>query len=95
MNTKHEERLSDSPYVDKIGRFGAEDDYSHSCPANDLWNMLLVRYKGKTSLSVWGPMTKSGLMNYPEGAEFLFIVFKLGAFMPRLPVSDESIVLAG
>jgi len=85
MNPTYEERLSDSPYVDKIGRFRAEDAYAHVCTANVLWNMLLVRHQDKTSLSLWGPMTQSGLMNYPQGAEFMFIVFKLGTFMPRLP----------
>src|SRR5262245_51703082 len=50
--------------------------------------MLLVRYKGKTSQSVWGPETKFGLMNYPEGAEFLFIAFKLGVFLPHFPTTN-------
>src|SRR5437764_608476 len=27
-------------------------------------------------------------MNYPEGAEFLFIAFKLGTFLPRLPIAN-------
>lgn len=96
MNTTFKERLSDSPYVDRIGRFQAEAAYSQSCRANRLWNMLLVKHQGKVSLSVWGPMTQSGMMNYPEGAEFLYIAFKLGSFMPRLPVgnlADTGIIL--
>jgi AraC-like DNA-binding protein len=88
MNTTYEERLSDSPYIDRIGRFRVDKAYSRSCPANILGNMLLVKYKGKTSLSMWGPETKVGIMNYPAGAEFLFIAFKLGTFMPRLPITN-------
>jgi AraC-like DNA-binding protein len=84
----HEERLSDSPYVEKIGRIQVDSDYSPLCPADVHWNMLLVRYQGKTSLSVWGPMTKAALMPFVEGAEFLFIQFKLGTFIPRFPVRN-------
>ena len=90
MRLNYEERFSDSPYVEKIGRFRVEADYSHSCPANILWNMLLVKYKGKTSLSAWGPETKSGMMTYPKDAEFLFIQFKLGSFMPNLPIRKDT-----
>ncbi len=96
MNMTYQERLSDSPYVERIGQFRAEQAEARRCPANILWNMLLVKYKGKTSLSVWGPETIVGDMHYPEGAEFLFIAFRLGAFMPRLPVSklvDTGITL--
>lgn len=88
MNSTYEERVSDSPYVGRIGRFQVERAYSRSCPANILSNMLLVRYKGQTSLSVWGPETKFGVMNYPEDAEFLFIAFKLGVFLPRFPMTN-------
>ncbi len=86
MNTTYEERLSDSPYVERIGTFRVETAYTRSCPANILCNMLLVRYKGRTSLSVWGPETKFGVMDYPADAEFLFIAFKLGTFLPRFPM---------
>ena len=89
----HEERLSDSPYVEKIGRIRADTDYSSLCPADVHWNMLLVKYQGKTSLSVWGPMTKAADMAHVEGAEFLFITFKLGTFIPHLPA--KSLLDAG
>jgi AraC-like DNA-binding protein len=88
MNSTYQERLSDSSYVDRIGQFRAETDFSRNCHADILWNILLVKYQDKTSFSVWGPMKEAGLMNYPEGAEFLFIVFKLGTFMPRLPINQ-------
>jgi hypothetical protein len=96
MNTNVAERLSDSPHVERIGWFRADEAYAQSCRANHLWNMLLVKHMGKVSLSVWGPMTQFGMMNYPEGAEFLYIAFKLGSFMPRFPVgnlADTGIIL--
>ena len=84
----HEERLSNSPYVEKIGRIRAESEYSPLCPADVHWNMLLVRHHGKTSLSVWGPMTQAVVMPYREGAEFLFIQFKPGTFIPYMPARN-------
>lgn len=85
---EHETRSSDSPFVEHIGHICAEREYAALCPANGHWNMLLVRYHGETSLSVWGPMTKTATMPYREGAEFLYITFTLGTFMPQLPVGN-------
>jgi AraC-like DNA-binding protein len=82
----HEERLSDSPYIEKIGRIQAESAYSSICPADGHWNIFLMGYEGRTRLSVWGPMTKATVFPYYEGAEFLYLTFKLGVFMPCLPV---------
>lgn len=84
----HELRLSDSPYVEVIGRIRADSDYSPLCPADSHWNMLLVKLNHKASLSVWGPMTKARIMPYMADAEFLYITFKLGTFMPHLPVRN-------
>ncbi len=35
---------------------------------------------------VTGPLTSSGIVNFTEGVELLWIKFKLGTFIPRLPV---------
>ncbi len=88
MGLIYKERESDSPFVNKVGHFFAEDHYSRVCAADVLWSMLLVKREGKTYFSVWGPETQSGLMNYPKDTEFLFIQFKLGGFMPRLPIHN-------
>jgi AraC-like DNA-binding protein len=96
MNMTYEERASDSPYIEKIGQFRAESSYSQTCPADVHSNMLLVKLKGKTVMTVWGPETKPGLMSYPKDAEFLFITFKLGTFMPDLPsrnLTDTGTIL--
>ena len=96
MNPTYEDRASDSPYIERIGHFCAESRYTQVCAAGTLSNLLIVKYLGKTSLSIWGPETKSGLMNFPEGAEFLFIQFKLGCFMPHFPngkLADTGLIL--
>jgi AraC-like DNA-binding protein len=50
--------------------------------------MVRVRYKGDTRLLVVGPVTTAGGLSYTEGAEILWIKFKLGTFMPHRPVRD-------
>ena len=83
---EREARSSDSPFVEQIGRLCAEREYAPLCSADGHWNMLLVRYHGETSASVWGPMTKVATMPYREGAEILYITFTLGTFLPQMPV---------
>ncbi len=87
MSRIYEERLSDSPYIAKIGHFCIERAYSELCAADVSSNVLIVKYLGKTVFTVWGPEIQAAMMNFPEGAEFLFIRFKLGVFMPQMPVN--------
>jgi hypothetical protein len=53
--------------------------------ADSCWDILVIKQDGKTSLSVWGPMTKAKPVSHAEGSECLGIRFKLGTFMPQLP----------
>lgn len=60
--------------------------------------MALRRYRGAVDLLVVGPWTAAGVITYTEGAELLWIKFKLGAFLPSMPVShqlDTETVLPG
>ncbi len=50
--------------------------------------MVLVRQNGNVQLLVVGPWTEAGVVSYTEGAELLWIEFKLGTFMPHLPARD-------
>jgi hypothetical protein len=47
--------------------------------------MVLRRLNGSTDLLVVGPWTSAGVISYTEGAELLWIKFKLGIFLPHLP----------
>ena len=83
---EREARSSDSPFVEQIGHLYVERESAPLCSADGHWNLLLVRYHGETSASVWGPMTKGATMPYREGAEILSITFTLGTFLPHMPV---------
>lgn len=86
MDSISEGRVSDSPYVEMIWRGQAGSDYAPVCPADSRWNLLLLRQEGKVRVSVEGPLSKTRLTPQPEGIEWLVIKFKLGAFLPSLPV---------
>ncbi|MBZ0307987.1 MAG: AraC family transcriptional regulator [Anaerolineae bacterium] len=48
--------------------------------------MVITRHQGKTSLTVRGPETKASPAPVPEDAEFFGIAFKLGTYLPHLPI---------
>ncbi len=86
MDFLMEGRLSDSPYIEMIWRGRAGNDYAPICPADERWNMLLLKRNEKVRVSVEGPLTKATPKTHTEGTEWLVIKFKLGTFMPSLPV---------
>ncbi len=88
MSIVHEERPSDSPYVETITRGRTASDGTTIRPAEIHWHMVFLRYEGRVQLLVVGPWTSAGVISYPEGAELLWIKLKLGTFMPHLPTRD-------
>lgn len=89
-------RSSDSPYIDTIWRVRAETDNSSVCPADGHWNLLLTKRDDDVHMSIEGPLTTSKRKNHIAGTEWLVIRFKLGVFMPHLPVKellDEELFL--
>ena len=96
MSLSCEERLSDSPYVDSIEHVIAEQAGSTICPANGRWYMLATRQNGRCNFSIVGSLTKATPTTYIEGAEFLFIKFKMGTFLHNFPAKsllDSDITL--
>jgi AraC-like DNA-binding protein len=47
--------------------------------------MVVMRYQGKTQITLRGPETKAMIADCPADAEFFGIQFKLGVHMPHLP----------
>jgi len=96
MSAIFEGRKSDSPYVEIVWRGRVEHDYSPVCPADVRWNLLFTKRGRQIRVSAEGPTTKSILKNQFEDTEFLVVKFKLGLFMPHLPVKnlvDGDVVL--
>jgi AraC-like DNA-binding protein len=83
-----EERPSDSPYLESITRGWTVQDGSSIRPAEIHWHMVFVKHSGGARALVVGPLTSSGTASWGEGAEILWVKFKLGAFMPHLPAKN-------
>jgi AraC-like DNA-binding protein len=89
MNFSFEERASDSPFVEKVWWAQSEQAGSFISTAASHWEMVVTRYQGKTTFTVRGPETKATPAECRVvEAEFFGIVFKLGAFMPHLPIRN-------
>jgi hypothetical protein len=84
-----EERLSDSPFVERIWRAQSERTGGFLSVAASQWEMVVSKYQDEITVTVRGPETKATSMNVTlVGGEFFGIVFKYGAFMPHFPVGD-------
>jgi hypothetical protein len=98
MSIIYEERSSDSPYVETITRGWTVSDGSAIRPAETHWHMVFVRHDGRAQPLVVGPWTGAGVASWGKDAEILWIKFKLGTFMPHLPVRhllDRETILPG
>jgi AraC-like DNA-binding protein len=81
-------RPSDSPLVEGVWQTQSQGGGSFISTAASQWEMVVTRQKGKMTFSIRGPETKASPAPIPEDAEFFGIIFKQGAFMPRLPKRD-------
>lgn len=87
MNIIQEERPSDSPFIERVWFNQSERADPFTSVANSHWEMTVTKLNGKTTFSVRGPETRATPAFCPPDGEFMGIVFKLGTFMPHLPVS--------
>ena len=94
-----EERLSDSPFVERIWCAQSERTGDFLSIAASQWEMVVSTYQGEITITVRGPETKVTPMRVNlVGGEFFGIIFKYGAFMPRFPVGalvDTDLDLPG
>lgn len=86
MKFTFEERPSDSPLVDVIWRTHSADGGSFISLAENRWSMVVTQQYGTIDLTILGPGTVAKPAPVPENAEFFGINFKVGSFMPELPV---------
>jgi len=88
MSIIHEQRFSDSLYVETVTHGWTVSAGSSLRPAESNWHMVFVRVHGQTHALVVGPLTTAGVAAWGEGAEVLWVKFKLGVFMPHLSLRD-------
>jgi AraC-like DNA-binding protein len=57
-------------------------------PAESHWHLVFVSVHDRRMPVFVGPLTSAGVVPFGEGAEILWVKFKLGSFMPHLPVRN-------
>jgi AraC-like DNA-binding protein len=85
-----EDRLSDSPFVERVWRCHSERSGTFHSMAASHCEMVVTRHQGQTSLTVRGPETSATTAECPAEGEWVAIRFKLGTFLPLLPARDLS-----
>lgn len=88
MRFNFDYRSSDSPYVDAIWHTALEEYGEFMSRAEPRWGIVVWTWEGKTNVTVRGPETFATRTPVEPGAEMFGIFFKLGTFMPHLPVSQ-------
>ncbi|WP_245663540.1 helix-turn-helix domain-containing protein [Nocardia inohanensis] len=86
-----EQRLSDSPYMERVYRAGSDTGAVASrmrSVANSNWELVVWRDRGQTHVSVRGPETGPTVLELGPGTgETLGIIFRHGAFLAPMPMS--------
>lgn len=86
MEFVFDERSANSSMVETIWRTSSEHAGTFTSVAASNWEMVITTVGGKTMITARGPETKASQADFPADAEFFGITFKLGTFMPHLPV---------
>jgi AraC-like DNA-binding protein len=84
-----EQRPSDSPLIERIWRAKTESVGTLISQAATRCEMVIIKHKGKTMVTVRGPETKATALPVQlVGTEYFGITFITGAFIPRLPPGE-------
>ena len=83
-----DDRPSDSSLVERVWRCHSERAGPFHSIAASNWEMVVTRYKGKTTLTVRGPESRATTVQCPAQGEWLGVRFKLGTFMPKFPTGS-------
>lgn len=83
-----EQRLSDSPFVERVWR-------SYSTAAGPFYSMaepnlelVFARVDGRTLVVLRGPVTRASVADCPPDGEWLGVRFRMGAYLPGVPTTS-------
>lgn len=79
-------RTLNSPFVEMIWRTRSTRAGNFMSEAGSNWEMVFTNFGGTFMVTVRGPETRASEADFPADTEFFGITFKLGTFMPHLPV---------
>jgi AraC-like DNA-binding protein len=75
-----------SPIAKRVWRTRSVPIDAFTSVAATHWQMVVMKHQGRTSLTVRGPETTATTVPIPQDTDFLGVEFRLGTFMPNLPV---------
>src|SRR5688500_5743285 len=90
-----DDRLSDSPCVERVWTARSERAGEFLSVAASNSELVVSRYGGRVSLTVRGPETRMTPFDCPAGGDWLGIRFKPGTFLPQFPpatLRDHNVV---
>jgi Helix-turn-helix domain len=83
-----EDRLSDSPLIERVWRCHSERAGTFLSVASSHWELVVSRVAGQATVTVRGPETRAREVHCPADGEWFAIRFKAGTFMPQWPVGS-------
>ena len=86
MEFVFDEGSANSSFVEMVWHTHSERAGTFTSVAVSNWEMVITTCNGKTMITARGPETKASEADFPAAAEFFGITFKLGSFMPHLPL---------
>ena len=86
MELAFDERSASSSFVEMVWHTHSEGAGTFTSVAVSNWEMVITTFNGKTMITARGPETKASEADFPADAEFFGITFKLGTFIPHLPL---------
>ena len=86
MDFAFDERSANSSFVEMVWHTRSERAGTFTSVAVSNWEMVITTFNGKTLITARGPETKASEADFPADAEYFGITFKLGSFMPHLPL---------
>ncbi len=86
MDLKADERHSESFFVERVWRNRSEQPGEFISIAVNHSELVITRRRGHSADYPARPETKATKAHVPDDAEFMGVIFKLGTFIPRLPI---------
>src|SRR5215469_4703152 len=87
---------SDSCFVEKAWTSRSEPEQAFISVAVSRWHIVVTTRRDVTQLAVRGPETTATVIPIPADTEFFGVVFRLGTFMPAMPLAglvDRAVTL--
>lgn len=82
-----EDRLSDSPFIERVWRSHSTHGGPFLSVAAGNIELVVTRLPGQTMITLRGPETRATVVQCPPNGRWVAIRFRLGVYLPRLPTS--------